>query len=212
MRCDMPSPTGNNYDDDDRFPKRRRRKDNPFDEFLNNFMNNFGAGFDFENIFDTMDYIIEDMLRKFSFNAPKGDMRNPPGFVWGFRMTTGSDGRPRIERFGNTPKKVEHGAGKYQPSPEREPLVDVIEDTDVIRVIAEIPGVRKENVDLSTTETSLLIQAESEDRRRKYYKELDLPCSIVPDSATAKFKNGVLEVELRKDSCLDEPGKKVTIN
>ena len=52
MRCDMPSPTGNNYDDDDRFPRRKRRKDNPFDEFLNNFMNNFGAGFDFENIFD----------------------------------------------------------------------------------------------------------------------------------------------------------------
>jgi len=39
MRCVMPSPTGNNYDDDDRFPRRRRRKDNPFDEFLNNFMN-----------------------------------------------------------------------------------------------------------------------------------------------------------------------------
>ena len=208
----MPSPTGNNYDDDDRFPRRRRRKDNPFDEFLNNFMNNFGAGFDFENIFDTMDFIIEDMLRKFSFNAPKNDLRNPPGFVWGFRMTTDPDGRPKIVRFGNTPQKVEQGAGKYQPSPEREPLVDVIEDIEVIRVIAEIPGVRKENIDLSTTETSLLIQAESDDDRRKYYKELELPCSIIPDSASAKFKNGVLEVELEKNKCLDQSGKKVSVN
>ena len=207
----MPSPTGNN-NDDDRFPRRRRRKENPFDDFLNNFMNNFGAGFDFENIFDTMDYIIEDMLRKFSFNSPKGDMRNSPGFVWGFRMTTDPEGRPRIERFGNTPQKVEKGAGKYQPSPEREPLVYVILDTDVIRVISEIPGVKKENIDLSTTETSLLIQAESEDHKRKYYKELDLPCSIVTDSAVAKFKNGVLEVELKKESCLDQTGTKVNIN
>jgi HSP20 family protein len=208
----MPSPTGNNYDDDDRSPRRRRRKDNPFDDFLNNFMNNFGAGFDFENIFDTMDYIIEDMLRKFSFNSPKGDMKNSPGFVWGFRMTTDPDGRPHIERFGNTAQKVGQGDGKFTPSPEREPLVDIIEDTKVIRVIAEIPGVKKENIDLSTTETSLLIQAESEDQRRKYYKELDLPCTIIPDSATAKFKNGVLEVELIKENCLDQPGKKVNIN
>ena len=212
MRCDMPSPTGNNNDDDDRFPRRRRRKENPFDDFLKNFMNNFGAGFDFENIFDTMDYIIEDMLRKFSFNSPKGDMRDSPGFVWGFRVTTDPEGRPHIERFGNTPQKVEKGAGKYQPSPEREPLVDVIEDTNVIRVIAEIPGVRKENIELSTTETSLLIQAESEDHQRKYYKELDLPCSIHTDSAIAKFKNGVLEVELKKEKCLDQAGTKVSIN
>ena len=209
----MPSPTGNNYDDDDRSPRRRRRKDNPFDDFLNNFMNNFGAGFDFENIFDTMDYIIEDMLRKFSFNSPKGEMNNSPGFVWGFRMTTGPDGRPRIERFGNTPQKVgQGGQGKYQPSPEREPLVDVIEDTEVIRVIVEVPGVRKENIDLSTTETSLLVQAESEDHKRKYYKELDLPCSIIPDSASAKFKNGVLEVELKKEDCPDQTGQKVRIH
>ncbi len=208
----MPNSTGDNNDDDDRFPRRRRRNENPFDDFINHFMNQFGAGFDFENVFDTMDMFIEDLLRRFNFISPKGGLGDTPGFVWGFRMTNGPDGRPRIERFGNTPQKVESGKSQYRSSPEREPLVDVIEDTEVLRVIAEIPGVRKENVDLSATEKSLLIQAESDDHRRKYYKEIDLPCTIVPESAAAKFKNGVLEVELTKEECLEQSGTKINVS
>lgn len=208
----MPSPTGDNYDEDERPQRRRRRNDNPFDDFINHLMNQFGGGFNFENIFDTMDYFMEDLLRKFSFNSEKGDFAKPPGFVWGFRMTAGPDGRPRIERFGNTPQKITNSQGKYRPSAEREPLIDVIEDSDVIRVIAEIPGVQKQDIDLSATDKSLLIQAGSEDHRRRYYKELELPCTVLPDSASAKFKNGVLEVELTKDQCLDQSGKKVSID
>jgi HSP20 family protein len=209
----MPNSHGDNFDDDDRYPRRRRRNpDNPFDDFINHFMNQFGGGFDFGNIFDTMDIFIEDLLRRFSMISPKDDLDSTPGFVWGFRMTTGPDGRPRIERFGNTPRKVTTGGTQYRPSPEREPLIDIIEDNNVLRVIAEIPGVRKENIDLSTTDKTLLIQAESDDHRRKYYKELELPCSIIPNDASAKFKNGVLEVELKKDQCLEDLGSKVPIN
>jgi HSP20 family protein len=207
----MPNSTGDNYDDEDRYPRRRRRSENPFDELFNHFMNQFGAGFDFENIFDNMDIFIEDLLRRFNFSTPRGDMKNTPGFVWGFRMTTGPDGRPRIERFGNTAQKIGSGRKQYQPSAEREPLVDVIEDNDVLRVIAEIPGVRKENIDLSATDKSLLVKAESDDHRRKYFKEIDLPCTIIPDSASAKFKNGVLEVELKKEDCLEQSGTKVNV-
>jgi HSP20 family protein len=208
----MSSPHGDNFDDDDRFPRRRRRDgQNPFDDFINHFMKQFGGGFDFENIFDTMDIFIEDLLRRFSMTSPKGDSKSAPGFVWGFRMTTGSDGRPRIERFGNMPRKIASEGGQFKPSTEREPLIDVIEDNNVLRVIAEIPGVRKENIDLSTTDKTLLIQAESDDHRRKYYKELELPCTIIPGDASAKFKNGVLEVELKKDECLEDKGSKVPI-
>jgi HSP20 family protein len=210
----MPNSTGDNYDDD-RFPRRRRGNENPFDELMKHFMNQFGQGFDFENLFDSMDFFIEDLLRKFNrnFMSSSGDFGNfPPSFVWGFRMTNGPDGRPRIERFGNTPQKVESGKSQYRPSPEREPLVDVIEDIEVLRVIAEIPGVKKENIDLSATDKSLLIQAESDDHRRKYYKEVDLPCEIIPESASAKFKNGVLEVELTKESCPEQSGTRINVS
>lgn len=194
----MSDPTSDPYDDDkgNRRNSRRRRGEKPFDDFFENFIDQFG-GVSFDDIFNKMDYFLEDLFRRFNpYSSVKGDQK-PPGFVWGFRMTIGPDGRPHIERFGNNPRQMPGSTG-FQSSEEREPLVDVIEDTDVVRVIAEIPGVQKENIDLSTTENSLLIQATSEDMNRKYYKELDLPCIIIPDSAAAKFKNGVLEVELRK--------------
>jgi HSP20 family protein len=159
-----------------------------------------------------MNVFLEDIFRQFGGQNLMGDPTDgskPSSFVWGFRMKRGPDGRPQVERFGNTPQKV--GSGKnYRPSSEREPLIDVIEDTDVLRVIAEVPGVRKEDIDLSATENSLLIQAES--AKRKYYKELDLPCNIIPESASAKFKNGVLEVELTKELIQSSSGKKVSID
>ena len=205
----MSDPTGNNHDDEDRHPRRRPR-DNPFDEFLSNFMNQFG-GFRFDDIFNQMDYFLEDLFRRFNVRNLMDDSSKFPGFVWGFRMTRGPDGRPHIERFGNNPRKVSGGTG-FKPSLEREPLVDIIEDTDVLRVIAEIPGVSKNDIDLSTTENSLLIQAESNDKKRKYLKELDLPCVVFPDSASAKFKNGVLEVELKKKMSFNRTEKKVLID
>jgi HSP20 family protein len=198
--CDMSDPTTDPHDDEERrgrYPRRRRGR-NPFDDIFENLFDQFG-GVSFDDIFNKMDYFLEDLFRRFSLNSPVSDDNNPPGFVWGFRMTTGPDGRPHIERFGNNPRQMTGKTG-FQPSAEREPLVDVIEDTDVVRVIAEIPGVQKENIELSATENSLLIQANSEDMNRKYYKELDLPCIIIPDSAAAKFKNGVLEVELTKSN------------
>lgn len=205
----MSDPTDDNYDDEDRHPRRRPRE-NPFDEFFTNFMNQFG-GFNFENIFDQMDYFLEDIFRRFNVRNLMDDSSKFPGFVWGFRMTRGPDGRPHIERFGNNPRKVGTGTD-IKSSFEREPLVDIIDDTDVLRIIAEIPGVSKKEIDLSATESSLLIQAESVDGKRKYFKELDLPCVVFPESASAKFKNGVLEVELKKNTSIDQTGMKVQVD
>ncbi|MFW9906544.1 MAG: archaeal heat shock protein Hsp20 [Candidatus Thorarchaeota archaeon] len=208
----MSDPTSDNYDDDDDRHPRKRPRENPFDDFFRNFMNQFG-GFNFENIWDQMDYFLEDIFRRFNVRDLMDDTDSSkfPGFVWGFRMTRGPDGRPHVERFGNNPRKVTGSGPGLQPSYEREPLVDIIDDIEVLRIIAEIPGVSKKDVDLSATENSLLIQAESIDKKRKYYKELDLPCVILPESASAKFKNGVLEVELKKNTAIDKTGKKVHV-
>jgi len=204
----MSNPKDDDYDEDERFPRRRRR-DTPFDEFFNNFMNQFG-NFNFENIFDSMDFFLEDIFRRFGFQNMQDYKSQFPGFVWGFRMTQGPDGRPRVERFGNTPKRQVSGEKRF--SDEREPLIDIIDDLEHLRIIAEIPGVTKEDIDLSSTVNRLLIQAESKDGRRRYYKELTLPCIIIPESAVAKFKNGVLEVELKKQSCPDKEGMKVKVD
>nr|4RZK_A Chain A, Small heat shock protein hsp20 family [Saccharolobus solfataricus P2]4RZK_B Chain B, Small heat shock protein hsp20 family [Saccharolobus solfataricus P2] len=83
-------------------------------------------------------------------------------------------------------------------SEEREPLADVIEKGDEIKVVAEVPGVNKEDIKVKVTNggKKLVITAKSEDRQ--YYKEIDLPAEVDEKAAKANFKNGVLEITLKK--------------
>ena len=79
---------------------------------------------------------------------------------------------------------------------ERDPLVDVIETDGEIHVVAELPGVEKEEIKLHATESTLTISVESP--KRKYFKEVTLPAEVRVQEAKSKYKNGVLEVTLLK--------------
>jgi HSP20 family protein len=75
-------------------------------------------------------------------------------------------------------------------------------------VVADVPGVPKENIDVKVTERTVTIKAQNE---RKYYKVVELPVEVVPESAKASYKNGVLEIRLKKKSGGEEKGFKVQI-
>ena len=121
----------------------------------------------------------------------------PKVYVSGFRLTIGPDGIPRIERFGNV--KIRRGAEgpvrEVRYSEDMEPLVDIYEEKDTITVVAEIPGVEKENIKLKGRGSKLIIDARNS---RKYYKEIDLPHDVDVSKAKATYKNGVLEIKLPK--------------
>jgi HSP20 family protein len=70
--------------------------------------------------------------------------------------------------------------------------VDVHEYDDHLTVIADLPGVEKADIDLSCDGNVLSIRAENDDRR--YAERVQLPGSVDPESAGAKYNNGVLEV------------------
>ena len=74
------------------------------------------------------------------------------------------------------------------------PLVDVSEDKDNVYVRAELPGMKKEDVNVTANEKSVVISVDAEGR--KYYKELDLPSTVDPQRAHSSYNNGVLEVTL----------------
>jgi len=71
-----------------------------------------------------------------------------------------------------------------------------------------VPGVKKEDIDLEVTENTLTIKVDTKDR--KYYKEVELPCEVDPNSAKATYQNGVLDVELKKAKP-KKAGKKIKI-
>ncbi len=94
----------------------------------------------------------------------------------------------------------------------RFPSVDVIDKKDKIIVKVEVPGVEKEDIDISVTEDTLNIKGETkkekEVKEEDYYccersygsfsRSVDLPVKVQTDKIKANLKDGVLEVELPK--------------
>ena len=94
----------------------------------------------------------------------------------------------------------------------RQPRVDVIDHDSNVVVKAELPGVEKDNIDISMTADTVTINVtdahQKEEARGEYYRceiskgaysrTVALPCSVDGTKAKANFKNGVLELTLPK--------------
>jgi HSP20 family protein len=191
---------------DDDFPEWfRRRTRRPFSR---DWM--FG---DIDEIMREMEEMMQKEFKEFTTKLPKDlirEKRMPDGstvkewgpFVYGYSMTIGPDGKPQIREFGNVKPsaKPEVPFGSSRPGidikEEREPLVDVITTDGEVKVVAELPGVDKNDIKVYGTEKSLSISVDTS--QRKYSKEVDLPVSVNPKSAKSVYKNGVLEVTLTK--------------
>ncbi|MEM4133639.1 MAG: archaeal heat shock protein Hsp20 [Candidatus Micrarchaeia archaeon] len=158
---------------------------------------------DFERMIERM---FEEMTRGFEdFEELEKRAREGKSFVRGFSITIGPDGKPIIQEFGDKPQITPKGIEE-----KREPLVDIINEKNDIKIIAELPGVRKEDIELNATEKGLEIKVDTPER--KYYKKLELPAKIKPETADAKYNNGVLEVIIKKVEPSKEEEKKKRIN
>jgi HSP20 family protein len=99
------------------------------------------------------------------------------------------------------------------------PAVDVFEDADDIVVKAEIPGAKKDEIEVNVTDSTLTISGQKERKEEvnedRYYRcersygafsrSVELPSEVQAGKAKASFTDGVLEVRLPKT---DEARKK----
>jgi len=112
--------------------------------------------------------------------------------VFGFSVKSAVGGKPVVEPFGNI-KKTPKGPAVEE---EREPITDVFDEKEEIKVYAEMPGVNEGNIKLDLKEDILDISAENGDR--KYHKEVLLPAKIKAETLKSSYKNGILEVRMKK--------------
>jgi HSP20 family protein len=70
----------------------------------------------------------------------------------------------------------------------------VYEEGDTLRVVGDLPGVEKENIDVKCDGRYLTVSAGS--TRREYEERLTLPAPVDEYTASASFNNGVLEIVL----------------
>lgn len=99
-----------------------------------------------------------------------------------------------------------------RPMERMAPRMDVVEHDDEVVVRAEVPGVKKEDLDVSVTGNAVTVKGTTkrEDRQEKgdYYRceiaqgsfsrTVGLPGEIDPDKVKASFDDGVLELRLPK--------------
>ena len=101
------------------------------------------------------------------------------------------------------------------------PAMDVYEEKDEVVVKAEVPGLSKEDLEVTLTESTLTLKGEkkkeeeikeehfyrSERSSGSFARSIELPSEVKTDQAKASFKNGILEIRLPKT---EEARKKVT--
>lgn len=170
-----------------------------------------GRGFFFPDIERMMDEMEREMTETFRDmenmiprdlirfrHLPDGSIKKEYGpFVYGYSVKIGPHGETIIREFGNIkPGPEEEGGPPLNLRDSREPLIDVIEEADEVKVIAELPGVEKKDIQLSATERTLTISVDMPER--KYYKELGLPAEVDESSAKCIYKNGILEIVFGK--------------
>ncbi|MEM2971186.1 MAG: Hsp20/alpha crystallin family protein [Candidatus Bathyarchaeia archaeon] len=83
--------------------------------------------------------------------------------------------------------------GKWR---EPKPLIDVLNGEGEVIVVAELAGFNSEDLKINVENQRLTLSAKTFER--KYHKSLNLPAKVIPNTMCTKYKNGVLEIRLKK--------------
>jgi HSP20 family protein len=130
----------------------------------------------------------------------------------GLRRPYGRDGEQVPVDDRGIGARGEEVRGRIVPAV-RDFRVDVRDHEDEVIVVADLPGVEKENVsvrliDPQHLEIMSVRRGETEEEARDFFmrervygqmsRTVMLPAEVIEEGAAASFKNGVLEVRLKK--------------
>ncbi|MGN6347551.1 MAG: archaeal heat shock protein Hsp20 [Candidatus Nitrosocosmicus sp.] len=185
--------------------------------------------------FDDMQREMQRMYDQFTdiqSNAPKelireyetkegNKVREVGPIVYGYSMTIGPDGKPHVQEFGNVKpfgssssnrggfSSTSRFGTRPEITAEREPLADVNVTDNEVKVVLEMPGVKKESIKVNAYDGK--IEVLSNDPQRKYHKTIEIPQEIDIESAKSSYNNGILEVTFNKKKEAKPKGKEVKV-
>jgi HSP20 family protein len=152
--------------------------------------------------------VPKDLIKE--YETPEGGkVREVGPIVYGYSMTIGPDGKPNIKEFGNVKSPRREFFSEPTISAEREPLIDISSTEKEVKIVAELPGIKKENIKINAYENS--VEIISNDPQRKYHKVIDLPTEADIETVKSKYNNGILEVIFNKKKQTKAKGKEIKI-
>jgi HSP20 family protein len=150
----------------------------------------------FEETMRNAEGVPKDLIREYQ-TPTGGKVREVGPIVYGYSVTVGPEGKPIVREFGNVKPMLGTAGGGPQLTSEREPLTDVVTTDKEVKVVAEMPGISKEDIKVNAFDNKVEIST-TEKAERKYHKTVDLPPDADIDSVKSNYRNGILEITFNK--------------
>lgn len=141
---------------------------------------------DFDELFDEILKEVEMMFSRMGFGTP---------IVRGFSITIGPDGKPTFREIGPSTSISEPKDARE----EREVYVDIIDEKEHYLILADMPGVEEDKIEVYIRDNKLVIKGKGVN---SYYKIIELPKDASNKIKDWKYEHGVLKVKVDKKGLL----------
>ena len=157
---------------------------------------------EFDRLFKQMSSSFMNLDDVFEILKNTGNMSGP--IFYGYTMTTGPDGKPVVNEYGNVKPNM------LPTQEKREPLIDTLVDEKekTLKVVAEMPGVEKSDVNV-VVGADKVIHIDAERGEKKYHVKVPIKHKVDAESPKATYKNGILELVFKLE---DEKSNGKTVN
>ena len=157
---------------------------------------------EFDRIFKQMSGSFMDLDNVFEMLKNAGNISGP--VFYGYTMTTGPDGKPVVQEYGNVQPDALPTENK------REPLIDTLVDEKekTLKIVAEMPGVEKKDVSVVVGDDKV-IHIDAERGEKNYHVKVPIKHKVDAESPKATYKNGILELVFKLE---DEKSKGKSID
>ena len=162
--------------------------------------------------------IPKDLVKE--YQTPEGaKVREVGPLVYGYSMTVGPDGRPRVKEFGNARSifglRGISGAsattsGRPLTAGEIEPLSDITTTDKEVKVVVEMPGIDKKDIKINAYDNSVEIST-ANTARRKYRSVIELPSEADAETVKSTYNNGILEITFKKKEQTKPKAKEIKV-
>jgi HSP20 family protein len=162
--------------------------------------------------------IPKDLIKE--YQTPEGaKVREVGPLVYGYSMTVGPDGKPKVREFGNArslfgsrgiSSASAATSGKPLTAGEIEPLSDITTTDKEVKVVVEMPGIDKKDIKISAYDSSVEIST-ANTAQRKYKSTIELPPEVDTETVKSTYNNGILEIAFKKKEQTKPKGKEIRV-
>ena len=165
----------------------KRKQKNSFDIFADDKVESLSR--EIQNMFESLRLI--EMLQEIRRN----EFRANNWFAYNFIIKSPAIKEPMSQKFESCPIKITQKTTKKFK--EDRPSFDIITYDNEVTITVDMVDTRKENIDLWITKDTIEIMPNNP--KRKYHRLVNLPCDVKSKTATFTYKNGILDIIIKRE-------------